>query len=97
MNIVFNIKESEKVLVLHSQIEQEHLKKSSLLSEVSLQSSEVAHLRAKESQLNKEIAQLREAKKRFEEDIAKIKAAHNADILQVFLFYNRVILNLSVK
>lgn len=71
------------MLALHSQIEQEHIKKSSLLSELSLQSSEVAHLKAKEMQLVKEIANLRETKKKFEEDIVKIKNAHNADKLQM--------------
>ena len=70
-------------MALHSQIEQEHIKKSSLLSELSLQSSEVAHLRAKEMQLIKEISQLREFKKKFEEDIVKVKNSHNVDILQV--------------
>lgn len=68
---------------MHSQIEQEHIKKSSLLSDLSIQGSEVAHLKAKETQLVKEIAQLREAKKKFEEDIVRIKNAHNADKLQM--------------
>lgn len=71
------------MLALHSQLEQEHTKKSTLLSELSLQSSEVAHLKAKEMQLVKEVAQLREAKRKFEDDIVKIKNAHNIDILQV--------------
>lgn len=64
-------------------MEQEHTKKSTLLSELSLQSSEVAHLKAKEMQLVKEVAQLRESKRKFEDDIVKIKNAHNIDILQV--------------
>lgn len=68
---------------LQSQFEQEHVKKTTLLSELSLQSSEVAHLKAKEIQLAKEIAQLREVKKKFEDDIARIKNAHNADKLQM--------------
>lgn len=71
------------MLALHSQLEQEHTKKSTLLSELSLQSSEVAHLKAKETQLVKEVAQLRETKRKFEDDIGKIKNAHNIDILQV--------------
>lgn len=78
------------MLALHSQLEQEHTKKSTLLSELSLQSSEVAHLKAKEMQLVKEVAQLRETKRKFEDDIVKIKNAHNIDILQVnvLLFVN---------
>lgn len=78
-----NRQETEKVIVLHSQLEQEQNKKSSLLSEFSLQSSEVAHLKAREVQLIKEVQQLREMKKKFEEDITKVKTAHNADILQM--------------
>lgn len=77
------MQETEKVLALHSQLDQEQTKKSSLLSELSLQSSEVAHLKSKEMQLVKEITQLRETKRRYEDDIAKIKNAHNADILQM--------------
>lgn len=68
---------------LHTQLDQEQTKKSTLLSELSLQSSEVAHLKSKEMQLVKEITQLRETKRRFEDEIAKIKNAHNADILQM--------------
>lgn len=64
-------------------MEQEQTKKSTLLSELSLQSSEVAHLKAREVQLIKEVTQLREIKKRFEEDMGKIKSAHNSDILLV--------------
>ncbi|XP_058836769.1 rho-associated protein kinase 1 [Topomyia yanbarensis] len=75
--------ESEKVLALHSQLEQEQNKKSTLLSELSLQSSEVAHLKAKEMQLVKEVQQFRETKRKYEEDIVKIKNAHNVDILQM--------------
>jgi Rho-associated protein kinase 1 len=70
-------------MALQSQIEQEYNKKSTLLSELSLQSSEVAHLKAREVQLVKELQQLRELKKRHEEDITKIKNLHNVDILQV--------------
>lgn len=68
---------------LHSQLEQEQCKKSSLISELGLQSSEVAHLKAKEMQLMKEVQQFRETKRKYEEDIVKIKNAHNVDILQV--------------
>lgn len=75
--------ETEKVVVLHSQLEQEQNKKSSLLSEFGLQSSEVAHLKAREVQLVKEVQQLREMKKKFEEDMSRVKNAHNADILQM--------------
>ena len=75
--------ETEKVVVLHSQLEQEQNKKSSLLSEFGLQSSEVAHLKAREVQLLKEVQQLREMKKKFEEDMSRVKNAHNADILQM--------------
>uniref|UniRef100_W4VRL9 Rho-associated protein kinase let-502 n=1 Tax=Corethrella appendiculata TaxID=1370023 RepID=W4VRL9_9DIPT len=75
--------ETEKVLALHSQLEQEQCKKASLLSEVSLQSSEVAHLKAKEMQLVKEVQQHREGKRKYEDDIVKIKNAHNVDILQM--------------
>lgn len=75
--------ETEKVAALHSQLEQEQTKRSSLLSEISLQSSEVAHLKSKEMQLVKEITQLRETKRRFEDEMSKIKNAHNADILQM--------------
>lgn len=70
-------------MALHSQLEQEQTKKSTLLSELSLQSSEVAHLKSKEMQLVKEITQLRETKRRFEDEVVKIKNAHNADIVQV--------------
>lgn len=72
-------------------MEQEHTKKSTLLSELSLQSSEVAHLKAKEMQLVKEVAQLREAKRKFEDDIVKIKNAHNIDIVQVNYLICRVL------
>lgn len=65
------------------QLDQEQTKKSTLLSELSLQSSEVAHLKSKEMQLVKEITQLRETKRRFEDEISKIKNSHNADILQM--------------
>lgn len=75
--------ETEKVYVLHNQLESEQNKKSSLLSEFGLQSSEVAHLKSREIQLNKEVQQLRELKKKFEEDMARVKNAHNADILQM--------------
>lgn len=75
--------ETEKVLALHSQLDQEQTKKSSLLSELSLQSSEVAHLKAREIQLIKEVTNLRETKRKFEEDMVKIKNSHNADIIQV--------------
>lgn len=75
--------ETEKVGVLQNQLESEHCKKSSLLSEFGLQSSEVAHLKAREVQLNKEVQQLREMKKKFEEDMSRVKNAHNADILQM--------------
>ncbi|CAG9803916.1 unnamed protein product [Chironomus riparius] len=75
--------ETEKVEFLHIQLEQEQSKKTSLLSEFSLQSSEVAHLKSREIQLVKEVQQLREMKKKFEEDVAKIKNAHNSDILQM--------------
>lgn len=75
--------ETEKVGVLHSQLEQEQTKKSSLLSEFGLQSSEVAHLKAREIQLVKEVQQLREMKKKFEEDMSKVRNARNADILQM--------------
>lgn len=75
--------ETEKVGVLHSQLEQEQCKKSSLLSEFSLQSSEVAHLKAREVQLVKEVQQLRELKRKFEDDMSRVKNAHNADILQM--------------
>lgn len=68
---------------MHTQLDQEQTKKSTLLSEISLQSSEVAHLKSKEMQLVKEITQLRETKRRFEDEISKIKNAHNADILQM--------------
>lgn len=71
---------------LQSQLEQEQTKKSTLLSELSLQSSEVAHLKSKEMQLVKEVTQLREAKRRFEDEVIKIKNAHNNDILQVSSF-----------
>lgn len=69
--------------MLQSQLEQGQASKSQLLSELSLQSSEVAHLKTKEIQLNKEVTHLRELKRKHEEDIVKIKNAHNADILQV--------------
>lgn len=75
--------ETEKVNVLHLQLEQEQSKKSSLLSEYSLQSSELAHLKSREVQLLKEVQQLRELKKKFEEDMSKVKNAHNSDILQI--------------
>ena len=75
--------ETEKVGVLHSQLESEHCKKSSLLSEFGLQSSEVAHLKSREVQLVKEVQSLRELKKKFEEDMSRVKNAHNADILQM--------------
>lgn len=79
----FPKQETEKVLALHSQLEQEQSKKSSLLSELSLQSSEVAHLKAREIQMVKELGSLRETKRKFEDDIGKIKTAHNVDILQM--------------
>lgn len=66
---------------LHGQLDQEQTKKSTLLSELSLQSSEVAHLKSKEMQLVKEITTLRETKRRFEDEITKIKASHNADVV----------------
>lgn len=66
---------------MHSQLETEQTKKSTLLSELSLQGSEVAHLKSKEMQLVKEITHLRETKRRFEDEISKNKNAHNADIL----------------
>ena len=89
--ILFNIhphsekQETEKVLALHSQLDQEQCKKNNLLSELSLQSSEVAHMKAKEMQLVKEVQQFRETKRRYEDDLVKIKNAHNNDVLQVIL------------
>ena len=82
------LQETEKVIALHSQLEQEQSKKNTLLSEVSLKSSEVAHLKSREIQLVKEVTQLRETKRKFEDDIVKIKNAHNVDILQVFINNN---------
>lgn len=64
-------------------MDQEQTKKNSLLSEISLKSSEVAHLKAREIQLIKEVTNLRDTKRKFEEDMSKIKNLHNADILQV--------------
>lgn len=43
---------------------------------MSLQSSEIAHLKAKEAQLIKEVHQLRDMKRKFEEDMFKVKNAH---------------------
>lgn len=83
VGVIENQQETEKVKALHSQLEQEHTKKSTLLSEVSLQSSEVAHLKAREVQLIKEVTHLREAKRKFEDDIVKIRNAHNVDVLQM--------------
>ncbi|XP_062700537.1 uncharacterized protein LOC134284937 [Aedes albopictus] len=60
--------ESEKVLALHSQLEQEQNKKSSLLSELSLQSSEAAHLKDKETQLVKKVQQFQETKRKKNEE-----------------------------
>lgn len=74
-------------MALQSQLEQEQSKKSSLISELGLQSSEVAHLKAKELQLVKEVHQLRELKRKFEEDVVKNKNAHNNDILLVIFTY----------
>lgn len=82
----FDPQEAEKVIGLQSQLEQEQTKKSTLLSELSLQSSEVAHLKSKEMQLVKEVTQLREVKRRFEDEVIKIKNAHNVDILQVNIY-----------
>lgn len=82
----FDPQEAEKVIGLQSQLEQEQTKKSTLLSELSLQSSEVAHLKSKEMQLVKEVTQLREVKRRFEDEVIKIKNAHNVDILQVKIY-----------
>lgn len=64
-------------------MEEESKKKNSLLSEISLQRSSVAHLKSRESQLNKELTQLRETKKKLEEDVVQIKNNHNKDILQM--------------
>lgn len=75
--------ETEKVRALYSQLEQEQCKKSSLLSEISLQSSEVAHLKSREIQLVKEVTQLRELKRKYEEETTKLKNAHNADLSQM--------------
>lgn len=68
---------------MHCQIEQEHSKKSTLLSELSLQSSEIAHLKAKEMQLVKEVTQLRESKRKIDEDYAKLRNDHRDNIVQV--------------
>lgn len=76
------------MLVLHSQIEQEHSKKSTLLSELSLQSSEIAHLKAKEMQLVKEVTQLRETKRKIDEDYNKLRNEHRENIVQVWVIHN---------
>lgn len=70
---VYSRQESEKALALQSHLDQESSKKNSILSELSLQSSEIAHLKAKEVQLIKEVHQLRDMKRKFEEDVFKIK------------------------
>lgn len=75
--------ESEKVIGLQSQLEQEQTKKTTLTSELSLQNSEVAHLKSKEVQLVKEVTQLRETKRRYEDEAIKTKNTHNNDMLQV--------------
>lgn len=69
--------ESEKVAALQSQLDQEHIKRNALLSELSLHSSEVAHLRSRENQLQKELGVQREAKRRFEEDLTQLKSTHH--------------------
>lgn len=61
---------------MQSHLDQESTKKNSILSELSLQSSEIAHLKAKEAQLIKEVHQLRDMKRKFEEDMFKVKNAH---------------------
>lgn len=87
-NIFFDqLQESEKVLALHCQIDQEHSKKSTLLSELSLQKSETAHLKAKEMQLVKEVDQLRESKRKIDEDYAKLRNDHRDNIVQVTVLH----------
>lgn len=68
---------------LHIQVEQEQQKKVVLQSELGVQTSEVAHLRAREAQLGREVTQLREAKKSAEEELHKVKAARSVDDLQM--------------
>ncbi|XP_058063524.1 rho-associated protein kinase 2 [Anopheles bellator] len=75
--------ETEKVLTLNTQFEQEQCKKNCLLSQMSLQSSEVAHLKSKEVQLQKEVHMLREVRKVLEDEVANVKKQHNTDILQM--------------
>lgn len=70
------MQESEKTLSLQTHLDQESTKKNSILSELSLQSSEIAHLKAKEAQLIKEVHQLRDMKRKFEEDMFKVKNQH---------------------
>lgn len=76
VRVCVSIQESEKALSLQSHLDQESTKKNSILSELSLQSSEIAHLKAKEAQLIKEVHQLRDMKRKFEEDMFKVKNAH---------------------
>lgn len=65
------------------QVEQEQQKKSLLQSELGLQASEVALLRARESHLSQEVIELREGKKSLEEELHKVKTARSVDDLQM--------------
>lgn len=75
--------ETEKTVALHAQIEQDQIKKSILLSDISVHCSDYAHLKVRERQLVKDIAQLREAKKKSEDDLVCMRQARNADELQI--------------
>lgn len=68
---------------LQSQVEQEQSKKSFLQSELGVQTSETAHLRAREEQLSHEVATLREAKRHIEEEYHKLKTKRSVDDLQM--------------
>ncbi|XP_008487446.1 rho-associated protein kinase 2-like [Diaphorina citri] len=68
---------------LQSQVEQEQAKKFSLQSDLSVQTSEAAHLKAREEQLSHEVAMLREAKRNIEEEYHKLKTKRSVEDLQM--------------
>lgn len=59
------------------------MKKSSLQSELGFQTSEVAHLKAREAQLTVEVMGLRESKRIIDEELHKLKTQHSVDNLQM--------------
>lgn len=64
-------------------MEQEQAKKCFLQSELGVQTSEAAHLKAREDQLSHEVATLREAKRHIEDEFHKLKTKRSVEDLQM--------------